>query len=266
MHPYVRTLFLSMNTPGDKIPVTVKRCPLSFSWNLYQKYPLCCLTGDRTLLPVNSHQSWKRGRGREGEREREGIGGMLYSSLSLGICVYLACPHLLDGRMIALNPSVSEARAGTSCSDRTRITLETQHCDHNGGTEYEKYPVTAKRMNTWRGEDISDWTWHTLNVRVWVGASFGHLKLQCFVVISCRAVKFSWTGFCVCVSSFLGLVDFSVGFIVPQTADEDARATINHTNMPIHTHTQTIQCHTKITSALVVKATFMSIHVSLSCI
>lgn len=70
---------------------------------------------------------------------------MLYSSLSLGICVYSACHHFLDGRMAALNPSVSEDRGGTS---RTRITLETQHCDHNEGTEYEKYPVTAKRMNT----------------------------------------------------------------------------------------------------------------------
>ena len=39
----------------------------------YQKYPLCCLTGDRTLLAVSSHQSW-----RGGERERSG--GMLYSS------------------------------------------------------------------------------------------------------------------------------------------------------------------------------------------
>lgn len=63
------------------------------------------------------------------------------------------------------------------------------------------------------------------------------------------------------VSSFLGIVDSSVGFIVPQTADEDAKLPINHTNMPTHTHT--IQCDAQITSTLAVKGAFMSIFVSL---
>lgn len=127
----------------------------------YQKYPLCRLTCDRTLLPVNSHQSWKRG----GESER--FGEMLYSSLSLGICVCLARCHLLNGRTTALNPSVSKARGVTSRSDRTRMTLKTQHCHHNGGTDYEKYPAAAKRMNTaeYGQESVSE------NMRVWACAS-----------------------------------------------------------------------------------------------
>lgn len=37
---------------------------------------------------------------------------------------------------------------------------------------------------------------------------------------------------CVCASSFFGLADFSAGFIVPQTADEDASIALNQRNMP----------------------------------
>lgn len=143
IYVHVQTLFLSMNPPGDKIPVTVKRC-LCPPETLVPE--ISSLPSDRTLLPVSSHQSWKRGGGREGERER--IDTKLYSSLSLVVCVYLACHHLLNGSTTALNPSVSEDRGGTSCSDRTRITLEVQHCDHNVRTECEKYPVEAKKRYT----------------------------------------------------------------------------------------------------------------------
>lgn len=34
---------------------------------------------------------------------------------------------------------------------------------------------------------------------------------------------------------FLGFVDSSVEFIVPQTADEDAKVLISHANVPTHT-------------------------------
>lgn len=83
---------------------------------------------------------------RKGE-EIERSGGMLYSSLSLGVCVCLARRHLLDRRTTAPNPSVSKARGRTSRSDRTRIPLETQHCDHNRGTEHKKN--TLSRQKGW---------------------------------------------------------------------------------------------------------------------
>lgn len=57
MHPYGQTLCQSMNS-CDKIPVAVKNMSsVPLLKLLYQKYPPCCLTGDRALLPVNSYQS-----------------------------------------------------------------------------------------------------------------------------------------------------------------------------------------------------------------
>lgn len=133
--------------------------------HLYQKYPLCCLTGDRTLLPVNSHQSWKRGGGRAGERERkrERIGGMLYSSLSLGVCVYSACHQLLDGEDDCPE-SFSQQSPGLepAALAAPRITLETQHCYHNGGTECEKIPLSQPKG--WIQRSIRQ---EKISVRVW---------------------------------------------------------------------------------------------------
>lgn len=146
-----------MNPPGDKIPVTVKRC-LCPPETLVPE--ISSLPSDRTLLPVSSHQSWKRGGGREGERER--IDTKLYSSLSLVVCVYLACHHLLNGSTTALNPSVSEDRGGTSCSDRTRITLEVSALRSQCKDWVWKIPCRGQKevyRGIWTGEDISGKHW-----------------------------------------------------------------------------------------------------------
>lgn len=183
----------------------------------YQKYPPCCLTCDRTLLPVNSYHSWKRGRG------SERFGEMLYSSLSLGICVYLARHHLLDGRTTALNPSVSKARGVTSRSNRTRITLKTQKCHHNWGTDYEKYPATAKRMNTaeHRRKCVS------VNVHVWACESFALTLFPAALLSSLEGLcVYVCVCMCICMLVHMCVFHFRLcrllcGVIVPQTADDD---------------------------------------------
>lgn len=115
------------------------------AWNTCTRNILSAVRQNTATRQLTSKLKERR-RKRGGERER--IETKLYSSLSLVVCVYLACHHLLNGSTTALNPSVSEDRGGTSCSDRTRITLEVQHCDHNVRTECEKYPVEAKKRYT----------------------------------------------------------------------------------------------------------------------
>lgn len=64
---------------------------------LYQKYPPCCLTGDRTLLHVNSHQSSKRREGRERGRERQR--GMFHSFPWVFMLIRLVATSLVRPRL-----------------------------------------------------------------------------------------------------------------------------------------------------------------------
>lgn len=75
-----------------------------------------------------------------GEGVRENWEDAFIPRFSLGVCVYLACHHLHDGRTAALNPSVSKprGRAGRSVHTRHHIRHSGSRCDHNAGSEHEK--------------------------------------------------------------------------------------------------------------------------------
>lgn len=118
-------------------------------------------------------------------------------------------------------------------SDRTRMTLTTQHCHHNGGTDYEKHPAAAERMNTaeYRQESVSE------NMHVWACASFA-------LTLFPAALLTSLEGSCarlVCASSISGFVDFSVGLLFLRQLMSTQRGTINHTNLPTHSYTRECQ-------------------------
>lgn len=145
----------------------------------YHKYPLCCLTCDRTLLPVNSHQSWKRG----GESER--FGQMLYSSLSLGICVCLLRCHLLNGRTTALNPSVSKARGVTS-----NPTAPAWHYRLSIAITMEELIMKNSLPQP------NGWIRQSIDRRAYLEYACVSMCKLCSDTFSCSAFKFSWRLVC----------------------------------------------------------------------
>lgn len=68
MHSYVRIIFLSMHILGDKTPVTLKRCPLSSSWNICTKNILSSIW----LVTEHCYPSTHIRAEREEEEDREG--------------------------------------------------------------------------------------------------------------------------------------------------------------------------------------------------
>lgn len=167
--------FLSTNTPGDKILVTPKRCALSSSWNTCTRN---ILSGVRTLLPVNSHQSWKRGR----ENLRDALFLTFFGRLRLFRLSPPArredgCPESLRQR----SPGWNQPLWSHPHRIRDSALLSQWRTEHENTPSLPKGWI--ERSIDWRG-----YLWLNVAHSECACVSFGHLKLQllcCYFLQRC---------------------------------------------------------------------------------